>query len=120
MVRVTHLALMTAVVSLALAGQATAQQPMYALGQPAPDVAGSSEPDPLPGLPRPPDQPASLLRPAPAGPLYGCPQLECPYFRADPRLDPGDLPQPGWLFDVELGIMGSHVSSTSDKPTRPV
>ena len=43
------------------------------------------------------------------GRSYGCPELECPYFERDPRLDPAELPQPGWLFDVELGIMGSHV-----------
>ena len=59
--------------------------------------------------PRPPDQPTSLLQSAPAGPVYGCPQLECPYFERDPLLDPAGLPRPGWLFDVELGIMGSSV-----------
>ena len=35
--------------------------------------------------------------------------MECPYFERDPLLDPADLPHPGWLFDVEVGIMGSHV-----------
>ena len=91
-----------------------AQQPIAAPGQPVTDLAGSTEPNPLPGLPRPPDQPASLLQPAPAGQVYGCPQLECPYFERDPRLDPAELPQPGWLFDVELGIMGSSTSVQTD------
>jgi hypothetical protein len=109
MVRLTQLALMTAVLSVALAGQATAQQPMYAFGQPAANAASWTEPDPLPGLPRPPDAPASLYQPAPAGQVYGCPQWERPYFATDPRLDPAELPQPGWLFDVDVGILGSHV-----------
>jgi hypothetical protein len=41
--------------------------------------------------------------------VYGCPELECPYFETDPRLDLPELPQPGWLFDVEVGVIGSHV-----------
>jgi hypothetical protein len=67
------------------------------------------EPNPLPDLPRPPDQPASLLQPAPSGPVYGCAPLEGPYFQRDPRLDPLELPQPGWLVDVEFGIIGGSV-----------
>ena len=63
-----------------------------AAGQPATDLAGATEPNPLPGLPRPPDQPGSLLQPAPAGPAYACPQPECPYFQTDPRLDCTELP----------------------------
>lgn len=76
---------------------------------PAHEANGSSEPNPLPGLPRPADQPASLYQPAPAGPLYGCPELERPYFECDPLLDPPCLPQPGWLFDVQIGALGSSV-----------
>jgi hypothetical protein len=88
---------------------AMSQTPLAASGQPVTELAGSTEPDPLPGLPRPPDQPASLFQPPSAGPVYGCPELERPYFERDPRLDPAELPQPGWLLDVELGILGSSV-----------
>jgi hypothetical protein len=89
--------------------RALAQMPIAAPAGPVMDWAASTEPNPLPALPRPPDQPASLLRPAPMGQVYSCPQWECPYFQRDPRLDPAESPYPGWLFDVELGIMGSHV-----------
>ncbi len=77
----------------------------------APGLAGSTEPDPLPGLPRPPDQPNTLFQPAPATQVYGCEDLECPYFEKDPLLDPVCLPQPGWLFDAEMDILGTHVSN---------
>ncbi len=75
----------------------------------APGLAGSTEPDPLPGLPRPPDQPNTLFQPAPAATAYGCYNRECPYFEKDPLLDPNCLPQPGWLFDMEVDILGTHV-----------
>lgn len=105
-----------------LARQAVAQAQLGAPSQPVMGPAGTTQPEanPLPGLPRPPDQPASLLQPAPAGPAYGCPQWECPYFARDPRLDPADLPYPGWLFDVETGIMGSHVTSHVGDTTAPI
>ena len=74
-----------------------------------PGLAGSSEPDPLPGLPRPPDQPNTLFQPASAASAYGCYNQECPYFEKDPLLDPICLPQPGWLFDAELDVLGTHV-----------
>jgi hypothetical protein len=35
--------------------------------------------------------------------------LECPYFEKDPRLDPAELPQPGWLFDLDLGLIDGNV-----------
>ncbi len=79
-------------------------------------AAGSN---PLPNLPRPPDQPASLLQPAPAGPTYGCLQLECPYFEKDPLLDLPCLPQPGWLFDVQVGILGSSVRERLGETSPP-
>jgi len=108
MVRFTHILLLAALIASLPLG-AMGQTPSAAPGRPVADLAGATEPNPLPGLPRPPDQPGSLLQPAPAGPVYGCPQWECPYFEKDPRLDPAELPHPGWLFDVELGIIGSHV-----------
>ena len=39
----------------------------------------------------------------------GAADLECPYFEKDPLLDPVCLPHPGWLFDVEMDILGTHV-----------
>jgi len=95
------------------------QTAIAAPGRPAAEAAGSPEPNPLPGLPRPPDQPGSLLQPAPTGQVYACPELECPYFEKDPRLDPAGLPQPGWLFDVELGVLGSHVVDKLGQPPFP-
>ncbi len=44
-----------------------AQTPVAAPDRPVADLAGSTEPNPLPGLPRPPDQPASLLQAGPCG-----------------------------------------------------
>ncbi len=109
MVRSTYLVAMMAVLSGAIPLQATAQGPKAARPPSVADLDGSTEPNPLPGLPRPPDQPASLLRPALAQEVYECPDLECPYFARDPLLDPVELPQPGWLFDLEASVVGSHV-----------
>jgi hypothetical protein len=109
MVRSTHILVVLAVWMAALPMAARAETLVAAPEPPATTLAGSAEPNPLPDLPRPPDQPGSLLQPAPAGCVYGCPQLECPYFQCDPLLDPVDLPHPGWLFDVDLGFMGSSV-----------
>lgn len=88
---------------------AHAQAPLAERSQATTGLAGSMEPDPLPGLPRPPDQPNTLYQPAPAGQGYGCCNYECPYFEKDPILDPDCLPHPGWLFDVETDILGTHV-----------
>ena len=85
---------------------------------PAPGLAGSTEPDPLPGLPRPPDQPNTLFQPAPTAQIYGCPDLECPYFEKDPLLD-CTWGQPGWLFDVETDILGTHVINHLGENTNP-
>jgi hypothetical protein len=99
---------------------ALAQMPPVAADRPTTDLTAAGEPDPLPGLPRPPDQPGSLLQPAPTGPVYACPQLETPYFAKDPLLDPADLPHPGWLFDVEMDIMGSHVVNRLGETAAPI
>jgi hypothetical protein len=72
-------------------------------------LAGSTEPDPLPGLPRPPEQPNTLFQAAPATQPYACCDLECPYFEKDPFLDPDCLPHPGWVFDAEMDLLGTHV-----------
>jgi len=74
---------------------------------PQPVVSGSAI-DVLPGLPRPPDAPASLLKAPSAVPPYTCDPLPGPYFERDPLLDPPELPPPGWFADVELGVVGPH------------
>jgi Legionella pneumophila major outer membrane protein precursor len=73
--------------------------------------ANPPPPDPLPGLPRPLDQPLSLLQPAPPRPPYTCESLPGPYFQPDPLLDLPPLPPPGWVADVELGILSPHVKN---------
>jgi hypothetical protein len=63
-------------------------------------------PNPLPTLPRPPDTPTSLYLP-PSSPPQVSP-LPGPYFEEDPRLDPPELPPPGWFSDVGLAVIGAH------------
>src|SRR5690242_3573494 len=71
-------------------------------------TAAMPEPEFLKTLPRPPDQPASLLAPAPPlGPPP--PDLERPYFQTDPLLDPPALGLPGWFGDVDFGILKPHL-----------
>ena len=110
MLRLTH----TLVVLAAL----IASLPACAMAQA--NLAGTTEPDPLPGLPRPPDQPGSLLQPAPTTQLYADPELQSPYLAYDPRLDPVELPHPGWIFDVETGILGANVISRLGQTTTPM
>ena len=76
---------------------------------PATDLPGPADPNPLPGLPRPPEQPASLFQPAPAAETYANSDLESPDFERDPLLDRTKWSQPGRLFDAELDVLGSHV-----------
>ncbi len=109
MIRLTCLLLVLAASSGAISVEAIGQEPLTVRDQGRQGLAGSTEPDPLPGLPRPPDQPNTLYQPAPAAQGYGCCDLECPYFERDPLLDPACLPHPGWLFDVETDILGTHV-----------
>ncbi len=71
----------------------------------------ATEPDVLPGLPRPPDAPRSLLQQPSPTPPYSCEPLPGPYFEPDPRLDPPPLPPPGWFTDLEVGIVGPHVKN---------
>ena len=68
-----------------------------------PDTAW--EPEFLRSLPRPPDQPRSLLQPAP--PVGPPPNLER-YFILDPVLDPPQWPKTGWFTDVQIGIIHPH------------
>jgi hypothetical protein len=91
--------------SLALLGGLLSVLPAAAQA-PAPPTA----PDPLPGLPRPPDQPGSLLLPAPPPP-YSCEPLPGPYFRPDPLLDPPQLPQSGWFAAAEVDILSPRVKN---------
>ena len=64
------------------------------------------EPEFLRSLPRPPDQPGSLLQPAPpVGPPP--PNLE-QYFVLDPVLDPPQWPKTGWFTNVQIDIIHPH------------
>jgi hypothetical protein len=108
MVRLSRLVVAFAVLGVVLsAPRGLAQAPRRAADQAAPTPAPGTEPDPLPGLPRPPDQPRSLYQ-EPAGPSYTCDGLPGPYFEQDPRLDPPQFPQPGWFADVEVGLVAAH------------
>jgi hypothetical protein len=118
MVRLIHILVVAAALSGAWPVHGIAQQADVP-AKPVADAAGAAEPNPVPGLPRPPEQPASLLRTAPAAPAYACPDWECPYFERDALLDPAGLPQPGWLWDVELDVLGSHVKETLGAFTPP-
>lgn len=71
----------------------------------------TAPPDVLPGLPHPPDAPASLLQKAPATPPYSCEPLPGPLFEEDPLLDPADLPPVGWFAGMDLGIIGPHIKN---------
>jgi hypothetical protein len=73
-----------------------------------PSYAQTPAPDPLPGLPHPPDVPRSLMAPAPASP-YRCADLPEPYFVHDALLDPPDFPRPGWFLNAEIDIVAPHI-----------
>lgn len=85
-----------------------AQAPDRAAVLPAPSKVETVAVDPLPGLPRPPDEPRSLLQPALPAPPYSCDPLPGPYFEHDPHLDPPEFPQPGWFAGVEVGVVVPH------------
>jgi len=68
-----------------------------------PRTAEEAAPNPLQGLPRPPDQPSTMLAPPPAQPYSGADPMPPCYFEVDPRLDPPWLP-PGWLTSVDATI----------------
>jgi hypothetical protein len=89
------------------ASRSWAQTASGADAPPGPNAQQPSD-DVLPGLPRPPDQPRTLLEPPPAAPPYTCDPLPGRYFERDPRLDPPQLPQPGWFGDAEVGIVTAH------------
>jgi hypothetical protein len=72
----------------------------------SPTLLNPDLPNPLPGLPRPADQPQSLFLPASTPPIES--PLPGPYFEEDPRLDPPQLPPPGWYTDLEIDIIGAH------------
>jgi hypothetical protein len=109
MIRLSPLVVVVAVLGgLALAPRGWAQAPRRPEEPTARTSSPTAEPDPLQGLPRPPDEPVSLYREAPAGPSYTCDPLPGPYFERDARLDPPQFPQPGWFGDVEAGLVVAH------------
>jgi len=93
---------------LAVLGSLLATAPVQA--QTTTPSTVESEPEFLQALPRPPDQPRSLLAPAllPGPPP---PDLEGPYFRPDPLLDPPRLDGLGWFADVDVGLLKPHLKN---------
>jgi hypothetical protein len=85
-----------------------AQAPRFASDRLGQTTSTPVDPNPLPDLPRPPDQPASLYLAPPPTPAYTCDPLPGPYFEQDPRLDRPEFPQPGWFADAEIEAVGSH------------
>jgi Legionella pneumophila major outer membrane protein precursor len=66
-------------------------------------------PNPLPGLPHPPDQPSTLYAPAPAQPYsHGDAMPGCYFEPEDPRLDPPER-APGWIASVDATIGVPHI-----------
>ncbi|HZY90369.1 MAG TPA: Lpg1974 family pore-forming outer membrane protein [Gemmataceae bacterium] len=77
--------------------------------------APAAGPDFLLTLPRPPDQPRSLLAPPPP-PGPPPPDLERPYFQEDPLLDPPELGLIGWFGRVDVGILKPHLVNQLSQP----
>jgi hypothetical protein len=77
--------------------------------RPAASATAETTPDVPPGLPRPPEEPASLF--VPPRPQVAPPPLPGPYFEPDPRLDRPPLPPPGWFGDVEVNVLGPYVKN---------
>jgi hypothetical protein len=105
------LAVLTVLGGLLSAPRGAAQVPSQLPAPSASATVSVEEPNPLPGLPRPPDAPRSLVQEAPATPPFTCAPLPGPYFERDPRLDPPAWPQPGWFAGVDLAVVGPHVKN---------
>ena len=95
-------------------GQAQTPEPLKV---PPAVVGATKEPDPLPGLPRPLEQPRSLMQPASAMPL-SCP-LPGPYFEYDPLVDLPLLSPPGCFAAVEIDPAFAHVKNGLSNGTVP-
>jgi hypothetical protein len=109
MIGMARLSLTLAVVgALASTPAAFCQKPEG--GPPATKVPEAIQPDVLPGLPHPPQEPGSLFAP-PTGPACTPVPIPGPCCEHDPRLDPPPLPPPGWFTDLELGIVDPHVKN---------
>jgi hypothetical protein len=98
-----------------LASRGYAQKTAEGTGPAAATPAPTADPEFLQTLPRPPDQPASLLAPPPPlGPPP--PDLERPYFQEDPLLDPPQLGLLGWFGRVDVGILKPHLVNELRQP----
>jgi hypothetical protein len=110
--RLLHLlAVCAALFGLLPPARALGQTPYRAETPPARSLSSQESDELLPGLPRPPDEPRSLLKQPSATLPYNCDQIPGPYFERDARLDPPELPQPGWFGDAEIGIVSPHVKN---------
>ena len=118
---VHKLVLMAAVVAAGSAAPGSAQQAtppaptppsVPGMGGPTPSAAPESPnlmPDFQTGWPRPPIEPSSLFRQAPAPTPYGCDPLPGRYFERDPLLDPPSFPQPGFVASVDVQPLVPHI-----------
>jgi hypothetical protein len=76
----------------------------------APPPESDAAPEFLKTLPRPPDQPRSLLQPA-APYVELPPDFERPYFEVDPLLDPPQWPGTGWFWGVQVAGIKPHIQN---------
>jgi Legionella pneumophila major outer membrane protein precursor len=111
MVRTTRLLLVLALLGGALTAPRSHAQTADGPATAAAETSGpalTTEPEFLKTLPRPPDEPRSLLAPPPPlGPPP--PDLERPYFQPDPLVDPPSLGLPGLFADVDADFLKPHL-----------
>ncbi len=112
----------------AVTPSATAVAPFTVLADGLPAALPATEPSPpaegwepefLRTLPRPLDLPRSLFLP-PSAPGLPPPELESPYIRRDPLLDPPQWSQPGWFWGVEIGVIHPHLVDGSNNQDHPI
>jgi hypothetical protein len=111
MTRLRLVIVTAALISALPASRTLAQSTGTAAASSAPDAMTPSGPEVLPGFPRPPDAPKSLLEEPSSPKAYSCAPLPGRYFERDAVLDPPDLPQPGWFTDLEIGIVVPHLKN---------
>ncbi len=104
MIRSFRLLLIVALSGLGTFSSARAQTPTTLPANPTPLV------DPLPGLPRPPDEPRSLMQP-PAMPLYANADVMGSVLEHNMMLDPPQLPQPGWFVEGDVSFLVPHLKT---------
>jgi hypothetical protein len=77
--------------------------------QPATPADDNWLPEFLKRLPHPPDEPVSMLQPAPAQTFACTTPTVPPYFEADPLLIPPNTPPIGWFSSIEVEAVAPHI-----------